>query len=158
MTVGAIPTVEPGTYAAYLAELEDFDYEDGEGHKTLRRWTFALEGETDSEGNPASIDGVSSLALGPKSKAFSWMSALLGRNLETGETITRSMLIGKQCLVTVVLNDEGYSKVSAVVPAPKKRAANPTIAQSTVANLDRFPDSPPAKLAPDAVDVDDIPF
>ena len=143
MTVGATATVDPGTYSAYLAELADFEYDDGEGNKTLRRWTFALEGEVDSEGKPAAIDGVSSLALGPKSKAFAWMSALLGRVPVTGEQITRSQLIGLACLVTVVLNQEGYSKISAVVPAPRKRAgvAAPVAAPAATAAVSAPPDA-----------------
>jgi len=164
MTVGAIVTVEPGTYPATLTNLEDFDYDDGEGKKVLRRWTFALTDELDSDGNPAVLDGVSSLALGPKSKAFGWISALLGRTPDKGEQITRSMLVGKACLVTVVEKDDGYSKIEAVVPAPKKRAAVSS-AGGTNTPTAAMPELPPpsdeqlvAATGGGTLDVDEIPF
>ena len=153
MTVGAIATVEDGTYPATLIGLEDFeapDFNNPEDNKTLRRWSFGLNDEVDSEGNPAEIDGVSSIALGPRSKAYGWIEALLGRKLEKGESITRSQLLNKECLVKVEQNDMGYSKITGVIPTPKKRAGTSPAANS-------FPDSPPAKL-PSTVDVDDIPF
>lgn len=125
MTIGGGYTVEPGTYPAMLTALEDFDYDDGEGKKTLRRWTFALDGEVDPEGKAVTIDGVSSLATGPKSKAFGWLTALLARAPVTGEKFTPSMLVGRECMVTVELNADGFSKVAAVVPQPKRRAAAP---------------------------------
>jgi hypothetical protein len=156
MTVGVVVTIDPGTYPATLTNIEDFDYDDGEGKKILRRWTFNLSDELDSEGNPANIDGVSSLALGPKSKAFAWMGALLGRTPEKGEQITRSMLVGRECLVTVVLTVDGYSKIKEVVPLPRKRTAGTSPSAPATAP---FPDSPPARLeAAGAIDVDDIPF
>lgn len=153
ITIGGGYAVEPGTYEATLIALEDFEYDDGEGKKTLRRWTFGMENETDPEGNPISIDGVSSLATGPKSKAFSWLAALLERAPVTGEKYTPAMLIGRGCMVTVELNAEGFSKVAAVVPQPKRRApaAAPQAAQAAPEPVGAFvgaPATPP--LADDA--------
>jgi hypothetical protein len=178
MTVGAIPIVPDGTYPATLIGLEDFeapDFNNPEDTKTLRRWTFGLDGEVDVDGNPAEIDGVSSTALGPRSKAYGWIEALLGRKLEKGETVTRSSLLNKTCLVTVEQNDDGYSKIAAVVPTPKARGGtSPASQKAAETPLVTYPDSPPRLKAAGVtttelkeavqastgleVDVDDIPF
>ena len=121
MTIGGGASLEPGTYEATLTALEDFHYDDGEGEKTLRRWTFGTDEVDAATGEAISIDGVSSLATGPKSKAFAWLTALIGRTPTTGESFTPSTLVGRPCMVTVILNDDGYSKVSAVVPPPKRK-------------------------------------
>jgi hypothetical protein len=77
-------------------------------------WTFALE---DIEGQ--TIDGTTSEATGPKSKARPWLEALLGKT-QTKDMlrglIDRNALIGRQCQVLVAINDNGYPKVSAVLP------------------------------------------
>lgn len=154
MTVGAIPIVPDGTYPGTLIGLEDFeapDFNNPEDNKTLRRWTFGLDGEVDADGNPAEIDGVSSTALGPRSKAYEWIEALLGRKLEKGEAITRSQLLNKTCLVKVAQNEDGYSKVAGLTAKPKARGGTSPASQT-------FPDSPPARLEAGAIDVDDIPF
>lgn len=163
MTVGAVPIVPDGTYPGTLIALEDFlapDFNNPDDNKTLRRWTFGLDGEVDVDGNPAEIDGVSSTALGPRSKAYEWIEALLGRKLDKGETITRSMLLNKTCLVKVEQNKDGYSKVTAIIPAPRARGGTSPASQQPP--LVTYPDSPPARLEPvrtgTAVDVDDIPF
>jgi hypothetical protein len=102
---------------------------------------------------------VSSTALGPRSKAYGWIEALLGRKLEKGESITRSQLLNKTCLVKVEQNDDGYSKITAVFPAPRARGGTSPASQAAAGT---FPDSPPARLEPlrtgTAVDVDDLPF
>lgn len=162
MTVGAIAIVADGTYPATLIGLEDFeapDFNNPEDTKTLRRWTFGLDGEVDVDGNPAEIDGVSSTALGPRSKAYGWIEALLGRKLEKGETVTRSQLLNQNCLVKVEQNADGYSKIVAVLPPLKARGGTSPASQRPAVT---YPDSPPARLEPQrtgtAVDVDDIPF
>jgi len=143
MTVGAVPIVPDGTYPATLIGLEDFeapDFNNPEDNKTLRRWTFGLDGELDADGNPAEIDGVSSTALGPRSKAYAWIEALLGRKLEKGESIARSQLLNKGCLVEVKQNEAGYSKINAVLPAPRRKGPD---------SGPLFPDSPPRRPVAD---------
>lgn len=92
-------------------------------------WTFALE---DIEGQ--TVDGTTSEATGPKSKARPWIEALVGKanavsllragNLKTG-------LIGRQCQVLIAINDNGYPKVAAVLPAQGAKKA-PDIAPAPV--------------------------
>jgi len=149
MTVGGTPTVEDGTYPANLIALDDKpvpDRDNPEDTMTLRIWKFGLDA-LDSDGNPAEVEGVSSTALGPRSKAYKWISALLGRKLENGELITREMLLGRECLVTVAQNDNGYSKVIEVVSAPRKKGA-PVLDEGPL-----FPDSPPRTLTKSGVAV-----
>lgn len=159
MTIGGGAVVDPGTYEATLIALEDFEYDDGEGKKTLRRWSFGLEHEVDADGHPVTIDGVSSLATGPKSKAFTWLAALLERPPVTGETFTPSMLIGRSCMITVELNAEGFSKVAAVVPQPKRRNGNgAAVAAAPAASA---PAAAPVTATPAAAageDPDALPF
>jgi hypothetical protein len=170
MTVGAVPIVPDGSYPATLIGLEDYDapdFNNPEDTKTLRRWTFGLDGEVDSDGNPAEIDGISSTALGPRSKAYGWIEALLGRKLEKGETISRSQLLNLTCYVKVEANDDGYSKITAVIPKPKAKPVGGTSpgANAAVTHMDSPPrhlDAAGLPVEPvrtgAAVDVDDIPF
>ena len=120
--IGGAASLEPGTYEATLIGLEHFEYDDGEAPKTLRRWTFGTDELDPATGEPISIDGVSSLARGPKSKSYLWLTALLGKAPEPGK-FTASSLIGRPCMITVELNEAGYSKVVAVVPPPKRKPA-----------------------------------
>ena len=86
-------------------------------------WTFALE---DIEGT--TIDGTTSEATGPKSKARPWLEALIGKD-KTKELlrgrIDKKVLIGRPCQVLVAINDNGYPKVSAVLPAQGARRTAP---------------------------------
>jgi hypothetical protein len=73
-------------------------------------WTFALE---DIEGQ--TVDGTTSEATGPKSKARPWLEALLGKSEATAllrGRIDKGKLIGRQCQVLVTINDNGFPKVS----------------------------------------------
>jgi hypothetical protein len=104
--------VEPGTYPGTLIAWEPFeaDYE-GETRELLR-WGFALDDDQ-------AIDGVSTRNTGPRSKLRAWCAGL-GLDLATYQgRLTADQLIGRQALITVVLNDAGYAKVDAVVPMPK---------------------------------------
>ena len=69
--------IDPGTYEVTLIDISEprtiFPQTGPNSGKevTLRDWTFALEDGTE-------IRGSASTAAGPKSKTFSWMTALLG--------------------------------------------------------------------------------
>lgn len=76
-------------------------------------WTFTLDSGT-------TVDGTSSEATGPKSKARPWLEAMLGKTttkemLRAG-ALSKSVLIGKRCQVLISINDNGYPKVSTVLP------------------------------------------
>lgn len=100
---------------------------DASGFAPAIIWTFALE---DLEGT--TVDGTTSEATGPKSKARPWLEALLGKAQTTAllrGRIDKSALIGRQALVLVAINDNGYPKVSNVLPSQGTR--KPEVAPST---------------------------
>jgi hypothetical protein len=119
-----IPKAEPNTYPAILVGIEPFRINEGTADaKTLIRWEFSLDGIEDPEtpGMNLILDGVTSLATGPRSKMRPWVTALLGRSLDEAVSLSalRGQLVGKPCLAVVVINDAGYSKVDNVVAAPR---------------------------------------
>jgi len=87
-------------------------------------WTFTTE-----EGG--TIEGMTSEATGPKSKARPWLEALVGK-ARVKEITTRiiqpSELVGRECQVLVGMNNDGYPRVEAVLPLgnqPAPREATP---------------------------------
>lgn len=154
--------VEDGTYPMTLIELDDpklifttqnpskIDPTTGEeiGGTHIIVWRFALDDYDDRL-----CEGATSTATGPKSKAFEWLTALLGREPVKGEPFTRDQLIGRGCLGRVVHNSAGYPKVASLTPTPKappsRRAATPAPAAT--------PDPEPAP-ATTAADEDDLGF
>ena len=120
LQVGSKPSIDAGAYPAVLVGLDTFTVESDEGQRQLLRWTFAIDGE--GEGT---VEGVSSMAMGPKSKAYGWLTTLIGPEaMAKAPALTPEDLIGRECLVQVVLNDAGYPKVGALMARPRgKRAA-----------------------------------
>ena len=116
---------EPGVYRAKLKELETaessiVDEKTGQpGFYT--RWTFELLDEG-YEGH--TLRGNSSMNFGPRAKARQWAEALLGRRIESGESINEDDLIGKEgdLMVRLEETDRGtFAKVESVNPVRKKR-------------------------------------
>ncbi len=101
-----------GFYPARLSSLEIRESENG----SYRRWVFSVatdDGEVEQVAN-------SSTALGSKSKAHGWATALLGRKPQAGETVE---LIGRRCTLQVELDQEtGYSRVVNVLPLMQQTA------------------------------------
>jgi hypothetical protein len=105
-----------GTYPAVLTALRT---ESSAAFGDFRAWDFTLsEGQT--------VGGASSMNTGRKSKGGKWIAALLGRQPDKGETVT---IIGKPCLVVVEENDDGWPKVTNVLPP---MASNSTPAPAEV--------------------------
>ena len=107
--------VEAGSYTATLIGWQPFTAEfDGE-ERNLLRWTFSTD-------DGATIEGVSSQNTGPRSKLRAWCLGL-GLDLRTGvKALNADTLIGREGLITVILNDDGYAKVDSIVPLPKAKA------------------------------------
>jgi hypothetical protein len=72
----------------------------------FRIWTFTLD-------NGSSVSGTSSTNAGSRSKGYRWIKALLGRKPESGEKVK---LAGLPCQVRVEHDDEGWPKVTDVLP------------------------------------------
>ena len=122
---GAPVELEDGVFAGTLVKLESFTYEASEGPKQLLRWTFSLD-DYETGDHRVEVEGVSSMAMGPKAKAYGWLTSLLGpeRMLERPE-LRESDLYGRECLVELTHNAEGYPRVKSVLARPRKARRAP---------------------------------
>jgi hypothetical protein len=115
--IKAPATVPAGTYQATFEGIEEkTSKRDGAPYF---RWLFTvltLEG-------PKDVSGVSSQNTGPKSKAYSWLSGLLGRKPLPDEQIDETALVGRPCVVVLEENDDGFSNVADVLPPARPMSA-----------------------------------
>jgi hypothetical protein len=95
--------IPSGTYPAKLIEITTLT---SDAFGDFRRWDFKLE-------NGSGVNGASSMNTGRKSKAGKWIAALLGRSPEKGEAVN---VIGRACLVVVEEDNDGWPKVTNVLP------------------------------------------
>lgn len=136
------PEIEAGAYAVTLAKLE--------GPKTITPqsgpnagleveildWLFTVD-----EGLYAGteIQGTTSMASGPRSKMYSWLTALMnGKAPAIGATFEAEDLIGFRAIATISKSEAGWPRIEslgafpvaapAVAPRP---AVRPTVAART---------------------------
>ena len=114
--------LEEGMYEAELTEIREIETQFGQSW----RWIFrVLDAETENGDTPL-VSGVTSQRLSTRSKAYAWISALLGRNLKGGETIDLDSLVGKKAQVEIrnrrMRDGTEVSNVVDVKPLPRKRA------------------------------------
>jgi hypothetical protein len=99
--------IPPGVYPATVSEIVLREADDG---REWLAWEFALD-------DGRRIGGGTSYALGVRTKAFAWITALLGRERMGGGTqITETDLQGAVCQIVVELDAEGLPKVGSVLP------------------------------------------
>lgn len=103
-------SVPAGTYTGILEKVEPEQVTSQYGQKVMWRWTFLLS----VNGEARELDGLTSQATSPKSKAYAWLTAILGRAPAIGETLEPP--IGKQVLVTVKEKDNGWPAISGLSP------------------------------------------
>lgn len=60
--------------------------------------------------------GWANFTFGPKAKLRAWAQALLGREIEDGESVSGEMLIGKRATVTIGPTQTGRRKVATLMP------------------------------------------
>ena len=113
LQVGPAHDVADGSYSARTIQLATFEWESPEGPKPLLRWTFAVDvGEADW----LELEGVTSVSTGPKSRAFRWMTSLVGAEAMSKARAWRGKeLIGLPCVVSVEHDANGYPRVSEVL-------------------------------------------
>lgn len=132
-----------GLYPAKVVSIEKKSPNDpSSGFGDYLRWIFLVQ---QPNGVPTTLQANSSTATGPKSKAHKWATAILGYAPQAGQPVD---LAGKYCQLSIIVNEEGFNRVDAVLPAavaPQLVAAAPP------------PDAPPAVL-PSTVPSADIPF
>ena len=105
--------IEAGVYPATLVGIEEAE---SEQFGKFRKWTFAVD--LGDGGEAYLLSAPSSPASGPKSKAYKWASALLGRAPVPGEPVN---LEGKKCSLHVIVNEDGFNRVESVLPVPTTR-------------------------------------
>ncbi len=103
-----------GVYPAILEGIEVGENDLG----GYRKWRFAAE---TAEGVRA-VTAMTSDASGPKSKAFKWATVLLGRKPGDAE----EQLVGLPCRLHLIVNDEGFNRVEALLP-PEADSAKSTV-------------------------------
>ena len=122
---------EPGVYRAKLKELETaessiVDEKTGQPGFYMK-WTFELLDEG-YEGH--TLRGNSSMNFGLRAKARQWAEALLGRRIESGESIDGDDLIGKEgdLMVRLEETDRGtFARVESVNPVRRKKEKPGTV-------------------------------
>ena len=97
----SVEVIKAGTYKAVLTSITQ---EESKGPSAFEnsnpyflRWVFTIKGKAKS----IDLWASSSTSFGPKSKAYGWACALLGRKLAAGEEVDTDQLVGCPCLVVV---------------------------------------------------------
>ena len=123
-----------GNYDANFAGVEEKVSKAGDDYL---RWTFGVR----TDGTEREVTGVSSIKTGPSSKAYGWLSGILGRKPAPDEEIDAESMIGNRCLVVVEVNDDGFGNVTDVLPPhrPLSDAAVAAYAAEADAELDGLP-------------------
>jgi len=117
---GGLPLIEEGVYTAWFKGVEQRTINVKGEDRDILSWKFLV----DADGEKVELEGISSAKTTTKSKAYKWISAILGRKPKVGEEIDFDDLIGLPCSVMVenkkMKNGDGeYSRVAEVMPAPK---------------------------------------
>ena len=107
------PALEAGTYEARVTAVEERVNKDGQPY---RWWQFTTE-------DGGTVSAISSMNVGPRSKAGQWIAALIGRQPAQGESVE---VIGAPCLIGVAVNEDGFSEITSVLGRtvkPRKQTA-----------------------------------
>lgn len=134
--------VAAGTYEATLVDISEprtifpKTGPNAGSEVQLRDWTFALE-------DGMEVTGSASVASGPKSKTYAWLTALLGGTPPTvGQAYPKSQLLGREALVTITIDEGGWPKIANISARPKARAAAGAPARQPVPVATASPDLP----------------
>lgn len=129
-TASAYEALPAGVYPAVLLGIEKGT---SEQFGDFLKWSFNVR---TADGGEAPLSAVSSISTGPKSKAYKWAAAMLGRNPAAGQP---EDLEGLTCQLHVTVNEEGFNRIESVLPLAS--TAPPRTAPPAM-------DAPPARLAP----------
>lgn len=146
LTVSAPAAVPAGTYPATFDGLEKKTSREG---VPFWVWKFGIA-TSDSR---VEVSGASSEKTGPKSKAYKWLTALLGRRPEPGESLGDN-LVGKACLLVVEQDEQGYNDVADVLPPAVTPRA--TVAPPAAVAID--PAAPPPPSGDNELNLAELPF
>lgn len=119
--------VQPGTYPVTVTEpapVPDTIVSGQYGTSNVIRFTFALDGMFNEEGEQMLIDAIANHNLSPLSKLNEWINAL-GLAPQIGEEVDLDELVGRQALAQIIDNrgkdGQVYSRVDKIIPAPTAR-------------------------------------
>lgn len=98
--------IPDGTYKAQLMNVASSEGQFG----TQREWFWLV----DVNGAGEELKAISSANTSPGSKAYKWLTALLGRAPVTGETIEDPT--GKTVMLVIAKNQKGYPAIADVLP------------------------------------------
>lgn len=135
LKIKAPAMVPAGTYQGTFEGIEEKESK-RDGAPYLR-WQFTVRTPAGNK----DVSGVSSTNTGPKSKAYGWLSGLLGRKPQPDELIDDEALAGAACLVVLEENDDGFSNVTDVLPPARlsEAAVEAYAAQADTLDLDDLP-------------------
>jgi hypothetical protein len=106
-----VPVLPAGMYPARFAKIEVQSNDNGE----FWLWTFvARDGDNDVE-----ITATTSPRITPKTKAGKWVSTMMGRQVQVGESVDFFDLVDWVGNILVIINETGYSRIEQVLPLPK---------------------------------------
>jgi len=145
------PLIPQGTYLAVLTGIKPkklhTQYSKPGVEDDFLEWTW----EIDTDEKTVEITSLTSLATGPKSRIYEYLLALVGpEKAQIGAGFEETDLVGKTVMASVVVTEDGFSKIETIVPAPKTRAAAPAAAPKAEAK--------PVEVAPSPAPEDDLPF
>ena len=112
--------IDEGIYEAKFKGIEQREVETEQGKREVFVWTF----EVDTGEETVEIQGMTSTKISTgrnPSKAYNWLSAIMGRKLEPDEEIDTDELVGKECVVIVEDKKVGDLTVSRVTDVKKAR-------------------------------------
>jgi hypothetical protein len=114
----------PGTYPAVLVALLDLGTHENEyqGKTTIARKVFLaweLTSERKTDGSNFVLGREYTLSFAKKSNLRALVEKWRGKEFGADEAFDLGKLAGQPCLLSVVLNDNGYTKVEGVSQPPK---------------------------------------
>lgn len=159
-TASLIAVSEPVTEKSNLADAK------GDGTWTYRDWSFAIDDDSEWAGQIISVR-ANARSTGPRSKQYKMVAALVGRTPPAGAEIDiERHLVGRQCLVSIGTNDNGYPVADVFMALPPARPANGPAAPPAPAPAPVPPAAAPAPAraaapaepAAPATSLDSLPF
>ena len=117
--------IAPGTYLLTLLEISEIRTIVPQTGKnagkeiSLRDWTFA------TDDGQSTITDSASVSRSPRSKSYTWTSALFGQPVPLDKPFSVSSLIGREAIGTIGLSEGGWPKILNLSAKPKVAAAKP---------------------------------
>ena len=156
---GSFENPEPGSYAAVCNQVIDLGTQEGEyqGNKIKRRqvilgWELT---EKNSKGEPFRVSSFYTASLSEKSKLRPMLESWRGAAFSTEELkgFPLSKLLGKPCLVSLILNEKQRIRVSSVSKLPKGMPAPTNTTPIVDFDLDKYDTIAFTKLSPKLQDM-----